>query len=169
MILNCRFWSPYCASPWIGRYSKAKIFLLWGAYQILRNVIPFLSTNNHHDLHLDHIMVLKMIEIIRCIMIKLFWKFYDNSSKRLVVKLLTSSIRRPFRPLLWRWRKMAALPLLVAILDDIISDYANEAIQDGSRMWKGRHFPPPPQWGSKRPPKVLVDVISGAAILMAPQ
>ena len=37
-----------------------------------------------------------------------------------------SSIGRVFRPLLWRWRKMAALPLPVAILDDLIS---------GSRKW----------------------------------
>ena len=28
---------------------------------------------------------------------------------------------RFFRPPLWRWRKMAALPLPVAILDDLIS------------------------------------------------
>ena len=41
--------------------------------------------------------------------------------------LLTgSSIGRVFRSLLWRWRKMAALPLPVAILDDLIS---------GSRKW----------------------------------
>ena len=32
-----------------------------------------------------------------------------------------SSIGRVFRPPLWRWRKMAALPLPVAILDDLIS------------------------------------------------
>ena len=37
-----------------------------------------------------------------------------------------SSIGRFFRSLLWRWRKMAALPLPVAILDDLIS---------GSRKW----------------------------------
>ena len=37
-----------------------------------------------------------------------------------------SSIGRVFRPPLWRWRKMAALPLPVAILDDLIS---------GSRKW----------------------------------
>ena len=47
---------------------------------------------------------------------------------------------------------MAALPLPVAILDDIISGSANEVIQDGGRKRKGRHFPPPPQWGSKKPP-----------------
>ena len=54
-------------------------------------------------------------------------------------------------PLRWRW-KMAALPLPVAILDDLISGSANEVIQDGGRKRKGRHFPPPPQWGSKKPP-----------------
>ena len=37
-----------------------------------------------------------------------------------------SSIGRFFRSLLWRWRKMAALPLPVAIFDDLIS---------GSRKW----------------------------------
>ena len=47
---------------------------------------------------------------------------------------------------------MAALPLPVAILDDLISGSANEVIQDGGRKRKGRHFPPPPQWGSKKPP-----------------
>ena len=60
---------------------------------------------------------------------------------------------------------MAALPLPAAILDDLISGSANEVIQDGGRKRKGRHFPPPPQWGSKNAPQVLVDVISGAAIL----
>ena len=28
----------------------------------------------------------------------------------------------------------------------------NEVIQDGGRKRKGRHFPPPPQWGSKNSP-----------------
>ena len=28
----------------------------------------------------------------------------------------------------------------------------NEVIQDGDRKRKGRHSPPPPQWGSKNPP-----------------
>ena len=42
------------------------------------------------------------------------------------VNLHNSSIGRFFRSLLWRWRKMAALPLPVAILDDLIS---------GSRKW----------------------------------
>ena len=59
---------------------------------------------------------------------------------------------------------MAALPLPVAILDDLISGSANEVIQDDDRKLKGRHFPPP-QWGSKISPQVLDDVISGAAIL----
>ena len=47
---------------------------------------------------------------------------------------------------------MAALPLPVAILDDLISGTGNEVIQDGDRKRKGRHFPPPPQWGSKNAP-----------------
>ena len=47
---------------------------------------------------------------------------------------------------------MATLPLPVAILDDLISGSANEVIQDGGRKRKGRHFPPPPQWGSKKVP-----------------
>ena len=41
-----------------------------------------------------------------------------------------TSIGWPFRPLLWRWRKMAALPLPIAILNDLISGSANEVIQD---------------------------------------
>ena len=46
----------------------------------------------------------------------------------------------------------------------------NEVNQDGGRKRKGHHLAPPPQWGSKRPPQVLVDVISGGAILeSAPQ
>ena len=57
-----------------------------------------------------------------------------------------------FRSLLRRWRKMATLPLPVAILDDLISGSANEVIQDGGRKRKGRHFAPPPQWGSKKVP-----------------
>ena len=32
----------------------------------------------------------------------------------------------------------------------------NEVIQDGDRKRKGRHFPPPPQWGSKNSPQVTV-------------
>ena len=60
---------------------------------------------------------------------------------------------------------MAALPLPAAILDDLICGTGNEVIQDGDRKRKGRHFPPPPQWGSKKPPQVLDDVISGATIL----
>ena len=78
--------------------------------------------------------------------------------------VIDSSIGRPFRSPLRR-RKMAALPLPAAILDDLIFRTGNEVIQDGGRKRKGRHFPPPPQWGSKRPPQVLVDVISSAAIL----
>ena len=39
---------------------------------------------------------------------------------------IVSSIGYFFRPPLWRWRKMAALPLPAAILDDLIS---------GSRKW----------------------------------
>ena len=79
--------------------------------------------------------------------------------------MLYSSIGRFFGPpLRWRW-KMAALPLPAAILDDLICGTGNEVIQDGDRKRKGRHFPPPPQWGSKKPPQVLDDVISGAAIL----
>ena len=60
---------------------------------------------------------------------------------------VNQDLGRPFRPLL-RW-KMAALPLPVAILDDLIPV---SGIQDGDRKRKGCHFPPPPQWGSKRPP-----------------
>ena len=46
-----------------------------------------------------------------------------------------------------------------------VAGSGNEVIQDGGRKRKGRHLAPPPQWGSKRPPQVLVHVISGAAIL----
>ena len=76
-----------------------------------------------------------------------------------------SSIGRVFRSPLRRRRKMAALPLPVAILDDLIPSFGNEVIQDGDRKRKGRHLAPPPQWGSKNPPQVLDDVISGVAIL----
>ena len=48
---------------------------------------------------------------------------------------------------------MAALPLPVAILDDLISGSRNEVIQDGDRKRKGRHFPPPSTIGvEKRAP-----------------
>ena len=65
---------------------------------------------------------------------------------------VNQDLGRPFRSPLSRWRKMAALPLPTAILDDLIPGTGNEVIQDGGRKRKGRHFPPPPQWGSKRPP-----------------
>ena len=55
---------------------------------------------------------------------------------------------------------MATLPLPVAILDDLISGSANEVIQDGGRKRKGRHFPPPPQWGSKKVPYTTLVVIT---------
>ena len=32
----------------------------------------------------------------------------------------------------------------------------NEVIQDGGRKRKGRHFPPPPQWGSKNSPYTTI-------------
>ena len=47
---------------------------------------------------------------------------------------------------------MAALPLPVAILDDLICGTGNEVIQDGDRKRKGRHLAPPPQWGLKNAP-----------------
>ena len=72
---------------------------------------------------------------------------------------------QPFRPQLRRRSKMAVRPPPAVILDDFISGSANDVIQDGDRKRKGRHFTPPPQRGSKRPPQILVDVISGAAIL----
>ena len=65
------------------------------------------SVSNHQPLH--------------CLLYRLF----RRSSKK-TSKLRVSSIGRVFRsPLRWRW-KMAALPLPVAILDDLIS---------GSRKW----------------------------------
>ena len=33
-----------------------------------------------------------------------------------------------------------------------LRETGNEVIQDGDRKRKGRHFPPPPQWGSKNAP-----------------
>ena len=42
------------------------------------------------------------------------------------------SIGRVFRSLLWRWRKMAALPLPVAILDDLISGSRSSKMATGS-------------------------------------
>ena len=79
--------------------------------------------------------------------------------------LASSSIGRFFRPHCGggaRWRPfrfrspswMTSFPVP-----------ANEVIQDGDRKRKGRHLAPPPQWGSKNPPQVLDDVISGVAIL----
>ena len=59
---------------------------------------------------------------------------------------------RVFRSPLRRRRKMAALPLPAAILDDLICGTGNEVIQDGGRKRKGRHLAPPPQWGSKNAP-----------------
>ena len=57
-----------------------------------------------------------------------------------------------FRSLLRGRCKMATLPLPAAILDDLICGTGNEVIQDGGRKRKGRHFAPPPQWGSKKVP-----------------
>ena len=45
---------------------------------------------------------------------------------------------------------MAALPLPVAILDDLIAGTGNEVIQDGDRKRKGRHFPPPSTMGVEK-------------------
>ena len=58
------------------------------------------------------------------------------------------SFRRPLR----RRRKMAAILLPVAILDDLICGTGNEVIQNGGRKRKGGHLTPPPQWGSKNSP-----------------
>ena len=69
-----------------------------------------------------------------------------------------------FRSLLRRWRKMATLPLPVAILDDLISGSANEVIQDGGRKRKGRHFAPPPQWGSKKVPYTTMDILVSTGV-----
>ena len=63
-----------------------------------------------------------------------------------------SSIGRVFRSPLRRRRKMAALPLPVAILDDLISGSANEVMQDGDRKGKGRHLAPPPHGDRKTLP-----------------
>ena len=80
---------------------------------------------------------------------------YPNALIPLIIPFCNSSIGRFFGPpLRWRW-KMAALPLPAAILDDLICGTGNEVIQDGERKRKGRHFPPPPQWGSKKPPQVF--------------
>ena len=65
---------------------------------------------------------------------------------------INQDLGRVFRSPLWRWRKMVALPLPAAILDDLICGTRNEVIQDGGWKRKGRHFPPPPQWGSKNAP-----------------
>ena len=64
---------------------------------------------------------------------------------------------RVFWSPLWRWRKMAALPLPAAILDDLIPGSGNEVIQDGGRKRKGRHLAPPPQWGSKNAPYTTIE------------
>ena len=69
---------------------------------------------------------------------------------------------------------MAAFPLPVAILDDVISasraqeieqrtGSGNDLIKNGDRNRKCRHLPPPQQQESS--PHVLDDVISDATIL----
>ena len=45
----------------------------------------------------------------------------------------------PFRPPLWRWRKMAALPLPSAILDDLISGFRKW----GHPKWRPKAEGPP--------------------------
>ena len=62
---------------------------------------------------------------------------------------INQDLGRVFRLPLWRWRKMVALPLPVAILDDLISGSANDVIHHGGRKRKGLHLAPPPEWGSK--------------------
>ena len=42
------------------------------------------------------------------------------------------NLGRVFRSLLWRWRKMAALPLPVAILDDLESEMRSSKMATGS-------------------------------------
>ena len=65
---------------------------------------------------------------------------------------VNQDLGRVFRSLLRGRCKMATLPLPAAILDDLICGTGNEVIQDGRRKRKGRHFAPPPQWGSKNSP-----------------
>ena len=65
---------------------------------------------------------------------------------------INQDLGRVFRSLLRGRCKMATLPLPAAILDDLICGTGNEVIQDGRRKRKGRHFAPPPQWGSKNSP-----------------
>ena len=65
---------------------------------------------------------------------------------------INQDLGRVFPSLLRGRCKMATLPLPAAILDDLICGTGNEVIQDGRRKRKGRHFAPPPQWGSKNSP-----------------
>ena len=71
---------------------------------------------------------------------------------------INQDLGRVFRSLLRGRCKMATLPLPAAILDDLICGTGNEVIQDGRRKRKGRHFAPPPQWGSKNSPYTTADV-----------
>ena len=69
---------------------------------------------------------------------------------------INQDLGRVFRSLLRGRCKMATLPLPAVILDDLICGTGNEVIQDGRRKRKGRHFAPPPQWGSKNSPYTTV-------------
>ena len=74
---------------------------------------------------------------------------------------INQDLGRVFRSLLRGRCKMATLPLPAAILDDLICGTGNEVIQDGRRKRKGRHFAPPPQWGSKNSPYTTVHLEYG--------
>ena len=70
------------------------------------------------------------------------WVWFINLMRsNLYISL--SNIGRSFRSHCGARSKMAALPLPVAILDDLISPgNGNEVIQDGDRKRKGRHLAP---------------------------
>ena len=55
--------------------------------------------------------------------------------------IFDSSIGRPFRSPLWRWRKMAALPLPAAILDDLIPSF--RVREWGHPRWRPEAEGPP--------------------------
>ena len=70
--------------------------------------------------------------------VKYVYQISMCSSKTSISK---SSIGRPFRSPLWRWRKMAALPLPAAILDDLIPSF--RVREWGHPRWRPEAEGPP--------------------------
>ena len=102
----------------IMNYSKSALFFLMDFMDLMITLTIFAVSNE------ETLCMHKKLKIcLRWHIFFICWKLlylYDSSPPS------ASSIGYFFRPPLWRWRKMAALPLPAAILDDLIS---------GSRKW----------------------------------